>query len=360
MRIPTLAVLDARPRDPVNLALIRVARACSVAGILLLAASEGRAAPAAKPNDRSSRAAAGLESADPAVRRDAITRLVTDRDPTAVAQLALALEGDDDESVRQAAASGLGDLTDKRGVGALKRCLQIESSQVVKRSCRVSLARLDPTAATAVVPEPTSAAAAAGAAPAAGAAGSVATSSAPPSSQLDLRINLTPQDVAERPNHVYLELWSALDKNTLSLGYERVLDPRWSVALESQFSAQSQSSGGVNVSAVAAALAVRPHFYFLQQAPSGPYIAPFASVGYSRVTFDFPPGFPQADDKVSATLWAVGAGVGWSLVVNARAVFKVSVVFSYAREAASFNMSGVQQSASAAAFNPFVSAGILL
>jgi hypothetical protein len=358
MRIPTSAVLGSRPRDPDHLALIRVARACSVAGILLFAASEGRAAPAAKPNDRSSRAAAGLESADPAVRRDAITRLVTDRDPTAVAQLALALEGDDDESVRQAAASGLGDLTDKRGVGALKRCLQIESSQVVKRSCRVSLARLDPTAATAVVPEPTVAAAAA--ATAAGAPGPVATSSAPPSSQLDLRINLTPQDVAERPNHVYLELWSALNNNTLSLGYERVLDPRWSVALESQFSAQSQSAGGVNVKAVGAALAVRPHFYFLQQAPSGPYIAPFASVGYSRVTFDFPPGFPQADDKVSATLWAVGAGVGWSLVVNARAVFKVSVVFAYAKEAASFSMSGIQQSASAAAFNPFISAGIML
>jgi hypothetical protein len=78
------------------------------------------------------------------------------------------------------------------------------------------------------------------------------------------------------------------------------------------------------------------------------------------VTFDFPPGFPQADDKVSGTLWAVGAGVGWSLVVNARAVFKLAVVFSYAKAAARFNMSGVEQSASAAAFNPFVSAGIML
>jgi hypothetical protein len=334
--------------------MIRVARACSVAGILLLAASEGRAAPAAKANERSSRAAAGLESADPAVRRDAITRLVTDRDPAAAAQLALALEGDDDEAVRQAAASGLGDLADKRGVGALKRCLQLEPSQVVKRSCRVSLARLDPTAAT-MSPEPT------GAAPPTGAVAPVATSSAPPaSSQLDLRISLTAQEVAERPNHVYLELWSALDKNTLSLGYERVMGPRWSVALESQFSAESQSSGGVSVSAVAVGLVVRPHFYFLQQAPSGPYIAPFASVGYSRVTFDFPPEFPQADDKVSGTLWAVGAGVGWSLAVNARAVFKLSVVFSYARAAARFNMSGIEQSTSAAAFNPFVSAGILL
>lgn len=335
--------------------MIRVARACSVAGLLLLAASDGRAAPAARASERSSRAAAGLESADPAVRRDAITRLVTDRDPAAVAQLALALEGDDDESVRQAAASGLGDLADKRGVGPLKRCLQLETSQVVKRSCRVSLARLDPTVATTMSPEPTAAA------PATGAATPVATSSAPPaSSQLDLRIDLTAQDVAARPNHVYLELWSALDKNTLSLGYERVLDPRWSVALESQFSAQSQMSGGVNVSAVAAGLLVRPHFYFLQQAPSGPFVAPFASVGYSRVTFDFPAGFPQADDKVSGTVWAVGAGVGWSLVVNARAVFKVSVVFSYAKAAARFGTSGVEQSSSAAAFNPFVSAGIML
>src|SRR5215475_13233987 len=121
--------LDPRPSDDEDPVMIRVVRACSVAGILLLAASEGRAAPAARPNERSSRAAAGLESADPAVRRDAITKLVTDRDPTAVAQLALALEGDDDEAVRQAAASGLGDLTDRRGVAALKRCLHVESSQ---------------------------------------------------------------------------------------------------------------------------------------------------------------------------------------------------------------------------------------
>lgn len=340
--------------------MIRVVRTCSVAGILLLAVSQGRAAPAARPGERASRAAAGLESADPAVRRDAITRLVADRDPTAVAQLSLALEGDDDEAVRQAAASGLGDLGNKRGVAALKRCLQVEPSQAVKRSCRVSLARLDPAAAT-TAPEPTVAASAAGAAPAASAAGPAATSSTPAaSSQLDLRINLTAQDVAERPNHVYLELWSALDASTLSLGYERVLDPRWTLALESQFSAQSQSLGGASISAVTAGLAVRPHYYFLQQAPSGPFVAPFASLAYSRVTFDAPPEFPQGDDKVSSTLWAVGVGVGWSLVVNARAVFKVSVVFSYAKAAGKFSMSGIEQSSSAAAFNPFVSAGIML
>jgi HEAT repeat protein len=336
--------------------MIRVVSACSVVGIVLLAASSGRAAPA-KPGEHASRPAAGLESADPAVRRDAITRLVADHDPTAVAQLALALEGDDNEAVRQTAASGLGDLGDKRGVAALRRCLQLEPSQVVKRSCRVALAQLDPSVATAGVepasspPAPTSASTLGPAAP---------SSTVAPASQLDLRINLTPQDVAERPNHVYLELWSALDKSTLSLGYERVIDPRWSVAVESQLSAQSQSAGGVSVSAVAAALAVRPHYYFLQQAPSGPYIAPFGSVGYSRVTFDFPSGFPQMDDKVTGTVWAVGAGVGWSLVVNARAVFKLSVVFSYAKAAATFSGSGIQQSASAAAFNPFVSAGLML
>lgn len=78
------------------------------------------------------------------------------------------------------------------------------------------------------------------------------------------------------------------------------------------------------------------------------------------MTFDFPPGFPQANDKVSGTVWAIGAGVGWSLVVNARAVFKLSVVFSYAKTAATFGSSGVEQSSSAAAFTPFVSAGIML
>src|SRR5262245_17636396 len=133
--------------------MIRVVSVCLVGGSLLFATSVGRAAPPAKPSDRSARVSAGLESADPAIRRDAIGKLVADRDPTAVAQLALALEGDDDEAVRQAAASGLGELADKRGTGALRRCLQHEASQAVKRSCRVSLARLDPEAAT-IVPEP--------------------------------------------------------------------------------------------------------------------------------------------------------------------------------------------------------------
>jgi hypothetical protein len=336
--------------------MIRVVSVCLVAGVVLSTAADGRAAPAAKPGERSSRPAAGLESADPAIRRDAITRLVTDRDPAAVALLALALDGDDSEAVRQAAASGLGDLADKRGVAALRRCLQQEPSQGVKRSCRVSLARLDPAAATTGV-EPIPAAPA----PGTGTVSPVAPASTPAaSSQIDLRINLTAQDVAERPNHVYLELWSAIDKNTLSLGYERVIDSHWSMAVETQFSAESQSAAGAKVSAVAAALAVRPHYYFLQQAPSGPYIAPFGSVGYSRVTIDFPPEFPQGDDKVSGTVWSVGAGVGWSLVINARAVFKLSVVFAYAKAAATFGGSGVEQSSSAAAFNPFVSAGIML
>lgn len=335
--------------------MIRVVSACLVAGVVLSTAASGRAAPAAKPGERPSRPAAGLESADPAIRRDAIARLVTDRDPTAVAQLALALDGDDSEAVRQAAASGLGDLADKRGVAALRRCLQQEPSQGVKRSCRVALARLDPAAATTGV-EPT---------PAAPAPGTSTVGPAPAGTpaanpQIDLRINLTAQDVAERPNHVYLELWSAIDQNTLSLGYERVIDSHWSMAVETQLSAESQSAAGAKVSAVAAAVAVRPHYYFLQQAPSGPYIAPFGSVGYSRVTIDAPPEFPQGDDKVSGTVWSVGAGVGWSLVINARAVFKLSVVFAYAKAAASFGSSGVEQSSSAAAFNPFVSAGIML
>jgi hypothetical protein len=338
--------------------MIRVVTACSV---LLFAASTGRAAPAAGSNEHSSRPATGLESTDPAVRRDAISKLVAHREPTAVAQLALALEGDDDEAVRQAAASGLGELADKRGIGALRRCLQLERSQVFKRSCRVSLARLDPEAAT-MDPGPT------GAAPAPAEAGPAAppgAPAAPPGApaanpQLDLRINVTAQDAAERPNHVYIELWSAVDKNTLAVGFERVVGPHWSVALEPQFSAQSQSSAGANVSAVAVALAVRPHFYFMEQAPSGPYIAPFGAVGYSRVTFDVPAGFPQSDDKVSGTVWSVGAGVGWSLVVNARAVLKLSVVFSYAKAAARFGTSGIEQSSSSAAFNPFFSAGIML
>jgi hypothetical protein len=176
---------------------------------------------------------------------------------------------------------------------------------------------------------------------------------------VDLRINVTAQDAAERPNHVYVELWSAIDKSTLAFGFERVVAPHWSVALEPQLSAESVSSGGANVSAVAVALAARPHFYFLQQAPSGPYIAPFAAVGYYRVTFDFADGSPAPDDKVSGTVWAVGAGVGWSLVVNARAVFKLSATFSYAKTAASFGTSGVEQSSSSAAFSPFVSGGVM-
>jgi hypothetical protein len=336
--------------------MIRVIRACAVAGVVLLAASAGRAAPVARPTDHSSRPAAGLESADPEIRRDAITRLVTARDPTAVAQLALALEGDDSEAVRQAAASGLGDLADKRGVTALRRCLQQEPSQVVKRSCRVSLGRLDPAAAMLAVEPPPAAPAPATAA--VGPAPAATTAAANP--QFDLRINLTAQDVAERPNHVYLELWSAIDRSTLSLGYERVMDSRWSIAVETQFAAESQSVTGAKVSAVAASVAVRPHYYFLQQAPSGPYIAPFGAVGYSRVTIDAPSTFPQGDDKISGTVWSVGAGVGWSLVINARAVLKFSAVFSYSKAHATAGMSGLEQSSSAAAFNPFVSAGIML
>jgi len=343
---------------------VRLVSACLVAGSLLFAASDGQAAPAAGSKERPSRPAAGLESADPAVRRDTIIKLVADRDPSAVAQLSLALEGDDDEAVRREAASGLGELADKRGVGALRRCLQLEQSQAVKRSCRVSLARLDPEA-TMIAPAGPAGVAPTGAASAAGAIGPSSESPAAPppapsaKSQMDLRIDVSAQDAAERPNHVYIELVSAIDKNTLAFGFERVLDPRWSLALEPQFSAESQSVSGAKVSAVGVGLAVRPHFYFLQQAPSGPYIAPFASVGYSRVTFDFPSGFPQADDKVSGTVWAVGAGVGWSLVVNARAVFKLSAVFSYAKAAATFSTSGLEQSSSSAAFSPFVSAGVM-
>ncbi|HEY6179822.1 MAG TPA: HEAT repeat domain-containing protein, partial [Kofleriaceae bacterium] len=133
--------------------MIRIVSACAVAGSLVLAMSSGRAAPP-KPGTRST---PGLESPDPAVRRDAVTRLVASRDPTAVAQLALALEGDDDETVRQAAASGLGDLADKRAIAALRRCLKLERSQLVKRSCRVSLGRVDPDAATTDVEPPAAA-----------------------------------------------------------------------------------------------------------------------------------------------------------------------------------------------------------
>src|SRR6185503_1144948 len=229
--------------------MIRIIACLVGGGFLVLAAPHGHAAPAAKPPDRSPRASAGLESADPAVRRDAITRLAADRDPSAVAQLALALDGDDDEGVRQAAASGLGELADKRGSGALKRCLQQEQSQAVKRSCRVSLARLDPEAATRE-PEPIAAAPAVGTmAPGAPPGGTAA------SSQFDLRIDVTAQEAAARPNHVYVELWSALDKSTLALGFERVLGTHWSVALEPQFSAESQTSGAIKASSVSVALA---------------------------------------------------------------------------------------------------------
>src|ERR1043165_3390203 len=134
--------------------MIRSACACLVMGSLLCAASSGRAAPTTRANDRATRPATGLESADPAVRRDSVGKLVVSRDPTAVAQLALALEGDEDEGVRQAAASGLAELSDKRGIPALRRCVQRDRSQAVKRSCRVSLARLDPDAA-AIDSEPT-------------------------------------------------------------------------------------------------------------------------------------------------------------------------------------------------------------
>jgi HEAT repeats len=342
------------------MAMIRIVRACAVAGSLVLAVSSGRAAPP-KPGARST---PGLESADPAVRRDAIARLVANHDATAVAQLALALEGDDDETVRPAAASGLGDLGDKRGVAALKRCLKAEQSQVVKRSCRVSLGRLDPDAAT-MEPE----APAAGTppplltpspAPAAGPATPAATAgTATPSQALDLRIDVTPADAAERPNHVYVELWSAIDKNTLAIGFERVLDSHWAFALEPEFYAQSASAGGAKASAVSVALAVRPNYYFLQHAPSGPYISPFALVGYQRVTLEFPPEFMEPNEKISGTVWSVGVGAGWSLVINARAVLKLTAQFSYSKVAASANTSGLEASSSSATFTPFASAGVM-
>jgi hypothetical protein len=128
------------------------------------------------------------------------------------------------------------------------------------------------------------------------------------------------------------------------------------VAVEPQVSAESESVAGAEASAWSVALAARPHFYFLQQAPSGPYVAPFAALGYSRVTFEFP---GQPEEKVSGTVWAVGAGVGWSLVLNARAVFKLSAVFSYSKASASFGSSGVDASSSEASFNPFLSAGVM-
>lgn len=321
--------------------------------------------PSSTAGDRTHRAGTGLESGDPAVRRQTITKLVANRDPSAVAQLALALEGDDDESVRREAASGLGDLGDKRGTIALRRCLQVEPSQIVKRSCRVSLASVDPAAATADPSQPASA-------PASGTApeSSTTTTTSPLDGQagpnqttaahqpFDLRINVTAEDAAARPNHIYIELVSAVDKSTLALGGERVFSPKWSVAIEPQLAAESMSAGGLKVSAVSAALALRPHYYFLQQAPSGPYIAPFGSVGYYRVTTE--PGFDgEPNQVVSGSTWAVGAGVGWSLVVNARAVIKLSAVFAYARTAATIGPTGMALSSWAGNFLPSFSAGVM-
>src|SRR5262249_1824587 len=169
---------------------------------------------------------------------------------------------------------------DKRGTPALRRCLQSEPSQIVKRSCRVALAKLDP-AATTAQPASAPAAAPAGApmtAPAqdAGFASSTASpggaqDAAPPGAgqqQFDLRINVTAEDAADRPNHIYIDFVSAFDKNTLALGFERVLGAHWSAAIEPQLSADSASAGTVKASAVGVAVAVRPHFYFLQHAPS--------------------------------------------------------------------------------------------
>jgi hypothetical protein len=176
---------------------------------------------------------------------------------------------------------------------------------------------------------------------------------------MDLRIEVTAEDAAERPNHVYIDLVPAVDRNTLALGFERVVAPQWSIALEPQLSAESGGAGGAKWSTMAAALALRPHFYFLQQAPSGPYVAPYAAVGYYRVRIEFPPGFPQPEQVVSGAVWAVGAGVGWSLVVNARAVFKLSATFIYTKAAATVGPLGMTQSSWAAEFQPFISAGVM-
>jgi hypothetical protein len=344
--------------------MIRISHVLSLLVAPILWTAEVAADPANKPGDRAPRAGTGLESSNPAVRRQAITKLVADRDPSAVAQLSLALEGDDDEAVRREAAAGLGDLGDKRGTTALRRCLQVEPSQSVKRSCRVSLARLDPAATTADPSQPASAPTS-GTAPEPSTTTTTSPSDAPPgpahtspaSQPFDLRIDVTAEDAAARPNHVYIEFISALDKNTLAPGFERILGPRWSLAIEPQLSGQSESVGGVMASTVGVALALRPHCYFLQQAPSGPYIAPFGSVGYSRATIELGPG--QPNQVVSGTTWAVGAGVGWSLVVNARAVFKLSAVFAYARTAAKVSGSALAASSWAADFLPFFSAGAM-
>lgn len=341
--------------------MIRTSQVVSLLVVSILWTAEVTAGPASKAGNRAPPAATGLESDDPSVRRQAITKLVGDRDPSAMAQLSLALESDNDESVRREAAAGLGDLGDKRGTTALKRCLQVEPSQTVKRSCRVSLARLDPAVTTADSSPPASAPAG-GTAPEPNTTTTTSprdghtdpTSTTSARQQFDLRIDVTAEDAAARPNHVYLDFVSAAD-STLALGFERVVGPQWSVALEPQLSAQSASAGGLMASTFGAALALRPHFYFLQQAPSGPYIAPLASVGYYRVTADF----GQTKQVVSGTTWAVGAGVGWSLVVNARAVFKLSAVFAYARTAATVGTNGMATSSWAADFRPFLSAGIM-
>ncbi|HEX2685973.1 MAG TPA: HEAT repeat domain-containing protein [Kofleriaceae bacterium] len=337
--------------------MIRTSQVVSLLVVPILWTAEVTAGPASKAGDRAPRAATGLSSDDASVRRQAITKLVVDRDPSAVAQLSLALESDSDEAVRQEAAAGLGDLGDRRGATALQRCLQVEPSQAVKRNCRVALAKLAPPAATADPSQPASAPAATTAttAPAPSTTTTTApTGTTPASPQFDLRINVTPEDAAARPNHVYLELVSAAD-STLALGFERVVGPQWSLAIEPQLSAQSQSVSGLKASTFGAALAVRPHYYFLQQAPSGPYIAPLGSIGYYRVSVEF----GQSKQVVSGTTWAVGAGVGWSLVVNARAVFNLSAVFAYARTAATVSTTGMAESSWAADFRPFVSAGVM-
>jgi hypothetical protein len=339
--------------------MIRIARV-SLLVVPILWTADVAAQPAGKPTGRAPRASAGLESSDPEVRRQAITKLVADRDPSAVAQLSLALEGDESESVRADAAAGLGDLGDKRGTTALKRCLQAETSQNVKRSCRVSLAKLDPDATTANASPPASAPATVTAPesstvpPSDGQPAPARTT--PPPQQFDLRLNVTAEDAAARPNHIYIELVSAFDRSTLALGYERVFDPRWSVAVEPQLQGESSSAGGATASEIGLSLAVRPHFYFLQQAPSGPYVAPFGAVGYFRATLEAP---GQSKTTISGTTWAVGAGVGWSFVLNARAVFKLSAVFAYARTAAKASGTDLSASAWAADFAPFISAGVM-
>ena len=137
------------------------------------------------------------------------------------------------------------------------------------------------------------------------------------------------------------ELWSAIDKDTLAVGLERVIGPHWSVALEPQFMAQSSSAGGAKASVLSVGLAVRPSYYFLQQAPSGPYVAPFGAVGYARATLEFSPQFMQPAEKISGAVWSVGVGVGWSLVINARAVLKLSAAFSFTKVAATASSSGL-------------------